>query len=55
MCVPASVVTGGSVSGCQGICQVWPQIIGLVAVGGVLLWNFRSVIGKGLGIKKASS
>jgi len=31
MCVPVSVVTGGTVSGCTGICRVWPQIGGLVA------------------------
>ena len=54
MCVPVSVVTGGTVSGCTGICQVWPQVIGLVALGGVLTWNFRTWIGKRLGFRKVS-
>ena len=44
MCAPVSVVTGGAVSGCTGICRVWPQIIGLVALVGVLVWNFRRSI-----------
>jgi len=46
MCVPVSVVTGGAVSGCTGICRVWPQTIGLVALVGVLIWNFKGLIGK---------
>lgn len=44
MCVPVSVVTGGTVSGCQGICQVWPQVTGLIVLVGALIWNFRSSI-----------
>ena len=46
MCVPVSVVTGGAVSGCTGICRVWPQAIGLIALVGILVWNFRGLIGK---------
>jgi hypothetical protein len=46
MCVPVSVVTVGMVSGCTGICRVWPQIAGLVALVGVLVWNFRKSIFK---------
>jgi hypothetical protein len=46
MCVPVSVVTGGTVSGCTGICRVWPQIAGLVALVGLLVWNFKGLIGK---------
>ena len=56
MCVPVSVVTtGGGGGGCSGICQVWPHAIGLVALGGVLVWNFRSWIGRHLGFIKATS
>jgi len=40
MCVPVSVVTGGSVSGCQGICNIWPQISGMVILCAGLVWNF---------------
>jgi len=32
MCIPVSVVTGGRVSGCQGICSMWPQISGIVVL-----------------------
>ena len=46
MCVPVSVVTGGTVNGCTGICRVWPQTIGLIALVGVLIWNFRGSRGK---------
>ena len=44
MCAPVTVATGGVVSGCQGVCQVWPHITGLVVLVGVLIWNFRSSI-----------
>jgi hypothetical protein len=44
MCSPISVVTGGTVSGCTGICRVWPQTIGLVVLVGVLIWNLRNAI-----------
>jgi len=40
MCVPVSVVTGGEVSGCQGICNLWPHVSGLVVIGAGLVWNF---------------
>lgn len=40
MCVPVSVVTGGKVSGCQGLCNLWPQISALVALSAGLVWNF---------------
>jgi len=53
MCAPITVATGGSSGGCTGICQVTPQIIGLVGLFGVLVWNFRSVISKSLGLRKA--
>ena len=46
MCAPVSVATHGASGGCVGICQVWPQVIGLVALGGVLVWNFRRPISK---------
>jgi hypothetical protein len=44
MCAPVSVVTGGTVSSCIGICRVWPQITGLVALVSVIVWNFRKSI-----------
>ena len=40
MCVPVSVVTGGKVSGCQGLCSLWPQISALVVLSAGLVWNF---------------
>ena len=40
MCVPVSVVTGGNVSGCQGICNLWPQTSGVIALCAGLVWNF---------------
>lgn len=40
MCVPVSVVTGGKVSGCQGLCSLWPQISALVVLCAGLVWNF---------------
>ncbi len=46
MCVPISVVTGGAVNSCTGICRVWPQVTGLLALVGVLVWNFRKSIFK---------
>lgn len=44
MCVPVSVVTAGQVSGCHGICHLWPHITALVALCGGLIFNFRSRI-----------
>ncbi|BBO81952.1 hypothetical protein DSCO28_25180 [Desulfosarcina ovata subsp. sediminis] len=40
MCVPVSVATAGKVSGCQGLCSLWPQISALVVLGAGLVWNF---------------
>ena len=47
MCAPVTVTTGGASGGCVGVCQVVPQIIGLSALAGVLLWNFRGLLRKG--------
>ena len=54
MCMPVTVATGGKVNGCVGICKVWPQIIGLAGLGGVLIWNFRSSVAR-LGSGKANA
>ena len=54
MCAPITVTTGGAVSGCQGVCQVMPQILALASIFGVLVWNFRSLISRRLGFGKAS-
>lgn len=40
MCAPISVFTKGAASGCTGVCRIWPQIIGLVALVGLFVWNF---------------
>ena len=42
MCVPISVVTGGKISGCQGICSLWPHISGLVVLSAGLILTFCS-------------
>ncbi|MCK4390265.1 MAG: hypothetical protein KAV83_08530 [Desulfobacterales bacterium] len=53
MCVPVSGLTTGTPSGgCQGICRVWPQIIGLLITTGVLIWNFTRSLGKKLSSEK---
>ncbi len=53
MCVPISVLTTGTPSGgCLGICRIWPQIIGLIATAGVLIWNFTRSMGKKLTSEK---
>lgn len=54
MCAPITVTTGGAIGGCTGICQVAPQITGLVAILAALVWNFRSSIGGKLSFRKAS-
>jgi hypothetical protein len=46
MCTPISVTTGGATGSCIGICRVWPQAIGFVALVGVLVWNFRGSKGQ---------
>lgn len=55
MCAPITVTTGGAVSGCQGVCQVMPQIIASAGIFGILVWNFRSFISRRLGFEKTSS
>ena len=40
MCVPISVLTKGKISGCTGICGLWPHIGDLVVLGTGLVWNF---------------
>lgn len=42
MCVPVSVITGGQIGGCQGICRMWPHISVLIVIFGGLIFNFRS-------------
>jgi len=54
MCTPISVTTGGAVGGCTGICRVLPQIIASTGLVGVVIWNFRYLIGKRLSFRKAS-
>lgn len=46
MCSPVSVVSGGKVNSCVGICQVWPYIIGMTGLGGVLAWNLKDSVVK---------
>ena len=55
MCAPVSVATQGASGGCVGVCQVWPQITGMVVLASVLVWNFRGFIGKRLGFGKVSA
>jgi hypothetical protein len=52
MCAPVTVATGGVSGGCTGICQIVPQITGLVALVGVLAWNFKGLLRRGLGFTK---
>ncbi len=40
MCVPISVLTKGRISGCVGLCGLWPHISALVVLGTGLVWNF---------------
>ena len=40
MCVPISVLTKGKISGCTGVCGLWPHISALMVLGGGLVWNF---------------
>ncbi len=55
MCAPITVTTGGASGGCTGICQVAPQITGLVALVGVLVWNFKGLLRRGMGFTRAAS
>lgn len=40
MCLPINVLTKGKISGCTGLCGLWPHIGTLVALCGGLVWNF---------------
>lgn len=40
MCVPISVITKGRISGCQGVCRLWPHIGALIILCAGLVWNF---------------
>ena len=42
MCVPVSVATKGAVGGCTGLCRVWPQVIGMIVLAGIAVWNFAA-------------
>ena len=55
MCAPVTVTTGGATGGCTGICQIMPQIIASAGILGVLIWNFRGLVSKHLGFRKAST
>jgi hypothetical protein len=55
MCAPITVATGGASGSCTGICQIAPQITGLAALVGVLVWNFKGLLRRGLGFTKAGS
>jgi len=55
MCAPITVTTGGSVGGCQGVCQVMPQIIAVTGILGILVWNFRGWIVRRLSFWKVGS
>ena len=55
MCAPVTVTTGGGSGGCVGICQVMPQIIASIGILGVLIWNFRGLVSRLLGFRKASA
>ena len=41
MCLPISVLTKGRVTGCSGICNLWPYIVSLAALFAGIIWNFR--------------
>ena len=41
MCLPVSVLTQGRVTGCSGVCNLWPYIGGLAALFAGMVWNFR--------------
>lgn len=57
MCVPVSILTKGQISGCQGLCTMWPQVGTLVALSAGLIWNItRSKTGNdGIGNKDQAS
>ena len=41
MCLPVSVLTQGRVSGCHGVCNMWPYIGALVTLSAGMVWNFK--------------
>jgi len=47
MCVPVSVATKGAVGGCTGICRIWPQVVGMIALAGIAAWNFIAARARG--------
>ena len=55
MCAPITVTTGGAVGGCTGACQVMPQILASIGILGVLIWNFRGLIGRRLSFRRTSA
>jgi hypothetical protein len=40
MCLPISVLTQGRISGCHGVCNLWPYISAIVVLCAGLVWNF---------------
>ena len=40
MCVPISVLTKGKISGCTGLCTMWPHIGALILLCAGLVLNF---------------
>ncbi|RLB87710.1 MAG: hypothetical protein DRH10_08715 [Deltaproteobacteria bacterium] len=46
MCAPITVTTGGATGGCSGVCRLMPQIIASLSVIGVLILNFKGLLGK---------
>ncbi len=40
MCVPISVLTKGRISGCTGLCVLWPHIGAMAVLSAGLIWNF---------------
>ena len=46
MCLPISVLTQGRVSGCLGVCNLWPYISALAVLCAGMAWNFRETARK---------
>ena len=40
MCLPISVLTKGRVSGCLGVCNLWPYVGAIAALCAGMVWNF---------------
>ncbi|MBW2065070.1 MAG: hypothetical protein JRJ03_09065 [Deltaproteobacteria bacterium] len=51
MCAPISVTTGGTIAGCNGICAALPSIMASLSLLGVLILNFKTLLGKFLPFK----